>query len=295
MQGDGAGRVVGIDLGGTKLAVAVATRSGAVIAEAVEPTDGRGGLHVVEQIGALAERLGGGGAAGAAMASPGVVDEATGAIRLAPNLPGFDQIDVRGALARRLGCPVRIENDVNMAALGEHRLGGGGSSFAFVAIGTGIGMGLVVDGKLMRGARGAAGEISHLPIGGDPGDAEGQVHGCFESAVASRGILERYRRGSGEAGSVAEVFGALARGDAAAAATVEETARLLVLGLVAVQAVVDPARVVLGGSIGARAELVERVVRLAPAAGLRVTVEASRLGSRAALLGAVAVAAEGTP
>jgi predicted NBD/HSP70 family sugar kinase len=193
-------------------------------------------------------------------------------------------------MARRLGCAVEIENDVNMAALGEHRLGGGGASFAFVALGTGIGMGLVVDGRLVRGARGAAGEISHLPIGGDPWHAEAQVHGCFESAVASRGIVERYRRLGGEAASVAEVFAALAAGEAAAQTVVEETARLLVLGLVAVQALVDPERVVLGGSIGVRAELVERVRRLAPAAGLRVPVEASRLGSRAGLLGAVGVA-----
>jgi predicted NBD/HSP70 family sugar kinase len=228
------------------------------------------------------------------MAAPGVLDAASGAIRLAPNLAGFDRIDVRGAMARRVGCPVRIENDVNMAALGEHRLGGGGPSFAFVAIGTGIGMGLVVDGTLLRGARGAAGEISHLPIGGDPWDADAQVHGCFESAVASRGILARYRREGGTgAANVAEVFEALAEGDAAAEAAVEETARLLVLGLLAVQAVVDPERLVLGGSIGARAELVERVQRLGPAAGFSVLVEASRLGSRAALLGAVALAAEG--
>jgi predicted NBD/HSP70 family sugar kinase len=293
MRGDGQGRVVGIDLGGTKVAVAVATLSGAVIDEAVEPTDRRGGLHVVEQIGALAERLGGGSPAAAAMAAPGVLDAASGAIRLAPNLAGFDRIDVLGAMARRLGCPVRIENDVNMAALGEHRLGGGGPSFAFVAIGTGIGMGLVVDGTLLRGARGAAGEISHLPIGGDPWDADAQVHGCFESAVASRGILARYRCGGGEAGSVAEVFDRLAEGEPAAAAVIEETARLLVLGLVAVQAVVDPERVVLGGSIGARAELVERVQRLGPAAGCVVRIDASALASRAALLGAVAVAAEG--
>jgi predicted NBD/HSP70 family sugar kinase len=292
--------VLGIDLGGTKLHAALADAAGTVLGEALEPTDPRGGLAIVAQIGALRDRLAReaglpiGGLRCAVLGSPGVFDPRSGRIGIAPNIPDFDRIDIVEELGRRLGCPVQIENDVNLAAMGEQWQGCCKEvrDFAFVALGTGIGLGLVLDGRLVRGARGAAGEIAFLPIGSDPAAPRARLHGAFETAVGSAAILERYRGlGGSAAKDVRGVFDALAGGDEAAAATLDETARLLVQGLMAVRAVVDPALIVLGGSIGVREELVTRVRNLiARHPGDLLRVEPSMLGSRAAVIGAVGAA-----
>ena len=145
LQEDGA-FVLGVDLGGTKIHVALANLIGAIVAEAVEETDRRGGTHVVEQIDKMMKRV----AAGAgvdiamirrgAMGSPGVCQPSTGRITIAPNILGLDEIDVTQALRRHLGFDMAIENDVNLAAKGEHWQGccRNAENFAFVALGTGI-------------------------------------------------------------------------------------------------------------------------------------------------------------
>ncbi|HEX2552584.1 MAG TPA: ROK family protein [Microvirga sp.] len=288
--------VLGVDLGGTKVHAVLADLSGEILVEAIEPTDPRGGRFVTDQIGALMRRLCAEAAVapervrGGAVGSPGIVQPDTGFVLDAPNIVGFDRLDVPGALRAACGVPVAVENDVNMAALGEHG-GRGASTFAFVALGTGIGMGLIVDGRPVRGARGAAGEIAHLPLGGDPFDPRGHRLGTFETAIGSEAILQRFRALGGAADDVRGVFDALQGGDPAAAAVLDDVARLLLQGLMAIRAVVDPERVVLGGSIGARPELVERVRVLAlrhMADPLRI--ETSALGVRAAARGAVGLA-----
>ncbi len=118
-------RVLGVDLGGTKIHVALADLAGTILAEDVVATDRRGGQHVLDQIGALAERMN--QMAGppqrrplvAGIGSPGVVDAQTGRIDLSANIAGFDRLNVVDELRTRLGCPILIENDVNLAALGE--------------------------------------------------------------------------------------------------------------------------------------------------------------------------------
>lgn len=292
--------VLGIDLGGTKLHVALANLLGAVVAEAVEPTDPRGGEHVVAQIGATVDGLlrraerAGAVLSGAAMGCPGVVDPRNGAIGIAPNILGFAEMDVVGALVARLGCPVLVENDVNLAALGERWRGccTGVRSFALVALGTGVGMGVVAEGRLVRGARGAAGEIAYLPIGADPFDSRLYRHGTLETAVGGRAILERYRGFGGTwAEDVRTVFDRLADGDRAAEAAIDETARILVQALMAIGAVLDPERIVLGGSIGVRPEFVARVRALsASRLPFPLAIELSALGSRGTLVGAIGTA-----
>lgn len=292
--------VLGVDLGGTKIHAALANVVGTIVAEEMEPTDSRGGLAVVEQIGALAERLARkaglapGGLRCAAMGSPGVVDPRSGKIEIAPNIPGFDRIRVADELERRLGCAVVIENDVNLAAMGEQWQGccKDVRNFAFIAMGTGIGMGLVLDGRLARGASGAAGEIAFLPVGGDPFDSRGQFHGPFETAIGSVAILQRYRGFGGRmAQDVRGVFAQLSQGEEAAIATLDETARVMVQGMMAIRAVVDPELIVLGGSIGVREELISRLRSLiARHLGGALRIEPSALGSRATLVGAVGTA-----
>lgn len=288
--------VLGIDLGGTKLHLALADLHGQIAAEVIEPTTRDGGVAVVEQIGRLAdmlvERSGIARARlrGAVMGGPGTIDPASGAIVIAPNIPGLDTLDVRAALRTRLGIDVTIENDVNLAAIGEHWRGGskGINTFAFIALGTGIGLGVFADGRVVRGARGAAGEIAYLPLGGDPYDARGLKFGTLETAIGSAAIAERYAAlGGSEKRTVREIFDRLGQ-DEVARITVDEVARVLATAVLAVHSVIDPELVVMGGSVGARPELTERiVVHLRHCMPQPARIEVSALGSRATLIGAI--------
>lgn len=289
--------VLGIRLGGTRLQMALANLRGHVVAEIAEPTDGRGGREVVHQIGRLylallgtskversRVRLG-------VMGSPGVVDPALGIIAIASSIEHLNDINVVEELRRELDLDLTIENGVNLGARGEHWQGRarGARNFAFIALGTGVGMGIVADGQLLRGARGAAGEVAYLPLGGDPFDPGGFDKGTFELAVGSGAIIRRYQGYGGATDrSVPDIFDGLNAGEAAAEAAIGETARLLVLAISAVHAVIDPELVVLGGSIGMRRELVDRVRTLLPrAVPHHMPVEASLLGNRATLVGAL--------
>jgi predicted NBD/HSP70 family sugar kinase len=215
---------------------------------------------------------------------------------MVPNIADFEQLAFEDELVGRVGFPVVAGNDVNMAAKGEQWLGEGrdADSFVFVALGTGIGMGIINERKIVSGTRGAAGEISTLPLGVDPFDARSFKAGALESAIGSAAIRQRYVALGGQAeASVRDIFDRLAAGDAAAIATIDEVARTLAQAVLAVAAVVDPEKVVFGGSIGSRHELVERVEhylgRCMPAP---VACTISRLGSGAGLLGTVATALE---
>ena len=224
---------------------------------------------------------------------PGAPDPATGRVRLAPNIPGFDRMDVATALEAALGCDVLLENDVNLAVQGEAWQGAGQGldNLAFIALGTGIGGGLVVGGELVRGADNAAGELGFLPFGADPFEAESLRTGAYERLVASAGIRARYAAlAGGPEIEVPEVFARAAAGDLAAERVVDETARLLARGIAAIAAIANPRLVVLGGSIGSRPELIARVRALLPACmPAPVAVAPSRLGPQAALIGAAAI------
>lgn len=293
---------VSIDLGGTKIAAAIGDLVGNIVAETKVPTDKRGGVHLVDQFQSVIEDLVKtaevdiGKLRIAVLGTPGVLDPATGHINVAPNVPGVETINLRALLSERLGLPVIIENDVNLAAQGEHWRGHGVKvdNFAFVALGTGIGMGIIANGALLRGAHGAAGEISYLPIGGDPFDPGGFTIGTLETSVGSVAMARRYTGFGGPAeATVADLFNALPSGEPAAVAALEETARTTAVAIAAVSATLDPKLVIMGGSIGARPELVEAIGRyLKRCTPYPPRIEISQFGNRAALIGGMGVAVE---
>jgi predicted NBD/HSP70 family sugar kinase len=289
------------DLGGTKLAAALANARGRIVAELTEPTDRRGGAYVAEQIAACADKL-----AQTVdievtrprhvmVGVPGAVDPRTGRVSLAPNIAGMDDFDVLGYLRDRFGPDVAIENDVNLAMLGEQALGcaDGYRNAAFLALGTGAGLGLLIDGKLFRGARGAAGEIADLPIGRDPTSQTLSANGAFELEVGSPAIVDRYHRQGGTAAlTVRDIFRLLEEGDEVAASVLDTTARWVALAVVTLQSLLDLELIVFGGSIGMRPEMYERVRRALPALFSRpITIKPTQLGDRAGLIGAVCTAA----
>jgi predicted NBD/HSP70 family sugar kinase len=291
---------IGVDLGGAKVSVALADLIGTSLTEATEPTDSRGGLHVFRQTLAMARRAAAGKNIDFArvrsivVGMPGVVDPETGSVEFASNIRGLATLSAPRALADLFGQPVVIENDVNLAMLGEAWQGcaQGAENAAFLAIGTGVGVGLIVNGQIARGARGAAGEVAYLPIGDDLHSAEARRVGAFELEVGASGILRRYHDQSrSRVGSVRELFDRLQNGDAAALAVIEGGARSLALAITALSAVLDPELIVLGGSVGIRPELVERVKAALPDYFARpADVRVSALGARAGLVGALSLA-----
>jgi predicted NBD/HSP70 family sugar kinase len=290
--------IAAVDLGGTKIRLAIADLACQVFAEEVVATDRRGGQFVVDQIADLCaqaashlniprERI-----RMAVIGAPGAPDAKTGRILLAPNIAGFDTMNVAAAFEKALGIDVILENDVNLAVLGENWLGQGQGidNLAFIAVGTGIGGGLMVGGQLVRGAMNAAGELGFLPFGADPFDPESLRMGAFERVTASIGIMGHYAAASGETATVPAIFERAAVGDIHASATLDETAKYLARGISAIAAIANPEKVIMGGSIGLRPELIERIRTFLPTCfPYPVDIEASQLGARAAIVGAAAI------
>jgi predicted NBD/HSP70 family sugar kinase len=302
------GCAIALDLGGTKLLGALSDDDGRVLAERVEPTRTDSAEALLAQLRELPAALV--REAGVrwpdvqalALGVPGTVDPVSGRLGLAYNLPDLSGVELTAELAA-LGDDLRVvvENDVNAAALGERWRGRArdAEQFVFVAIGTGIGAGVVIDGRLCRGVEGAAGEIGYLPIGADPFDPRVRRHGALEEAVAGRGIVADVERrlAAGERSeltrgcSATDVFAAARRGDELAVASVDRAARLVALTVGALASVIAPELIVLGGGIGANPLLLEPVRRYSRellAHPLRI--ERSALGARAALIGTLALA-----
>jgi predicted NBD/HSP70 family sugar kinase len=223
---------------------------------------------------------------------PGVPDQKTGKVLLAPNIPEFDTFDVAAAIKSALNREVILENDVNLAGLGEHWIGAGAGidDLAYIALGTGIGSGILVGGELIHGHTSAAGELGYLPFGAAPFDAESLRAGAMERVVATNGIRTRYHALSGNQLDVPQIFDAAELGDTDARTVIEETARYLARTVAAICAITNPGKVILGGSIGSRPELIKRVHELMPLCfPYPVEIAASALGSHAALAGGAAV------
>ena len=295
------GFVVGLDLGGTKLRGALSNAAGAIIDEYELPTDNRSEksslLQMAEMVSNLARRgsIAPDAIVQIAVGVPGAVAP-DGSVALSPNVNFPASLSLTAALTELVGAPVSVENDVNVAAFGEYVEGHGRGrrlgSLAFAALGTGIGLGLIVEGRLVRGASGAAGEIGTLPFGDDPfAGAKAHPGGAYEAAVATGGIIERYATATGAEIGVRQIFERADAGEVIAAKVVEDTLRYFAFGLAAVVALFDPGTIVIGGGIGARpgvAELVGALVAALVPTPCRIV--ASGLGDRAGVVGAVALA-----
>ncbi len=203
-------------------------------------------------------------------------------------MPGLDGRRYAADLAERLGERVTLENDVNLAALGERRLGvaQGVDDFMFLSVGTGLGAGLVLRGELQRGHHGAAGELDYVAVG-----LEQEIDPCAAalSAFAQRLAVGAPTRLSSPY-DARSIFAAARAGDTLARDVVKEEARRIALHIAPIAAVTDVGLVVLGGGIGANAELLADVrPLLAKWLPYPPRVEISSLGDGAVLMGAVAV------
>jgi predicted NBD/HSP70 family sugar kinase len=292
--------VLGLDLGASTIRASVANIAGNIVKESEVKADPAGRERLIEQIGILKrDILDQAGVAAnrllqATVALPGVMNPHTGRLSLAPNLDDMGTIDVASSIRQVLECKVTFENDVNAGAIGEYweTAQPQGAHFAFISIGTGVGLGIIVDGRLLRGAGQAAGEVGYLPLGSDPFMPLSVERGALESTLGAAGISARYHlAGGGEGVSVREIFERYREGQRAAVVVIEDSARLAALLVATVTAVLDPEKVVLGGNIGGQPEMVDLVRRILPSCTRRpVPVEQGLLGPRATVVGAAAIA-----
>jgi len=295
-----AGWVVGIDVGRRWVRAAIADIAGTIVARREERARVASASSLIGQIGAIAHDLAREAGLGwpqvthAAIGSPGVFDRSRGLIRMAPNLPGWGRQGLVEAVRKVLGTNVTFENDVNLAALGEqaHGHGRGVRDFVYLSVGTGIGMGLIVDGRLYTGSTGAAGEIGYLPLGGD-GRSAHRRWGALEEAAAAAGMVRTARDlGMRPPLTALKVFNAARRGEPTARKAIAVEAERLALAIATVTPILDPELVVLGGGIGRNGDLlldgIERELRRWSPFHPRVMTSA--LGDDGVLQGAVATA-----
>jgi predicted NBD/HSP70 family sugar kinase len=295
-----AGFVVGADIEGSVLRIAATDIYGETLHEEALRTAGDGAREIerrlTDSVRDLARRLGPtyGALLAVGVSTPGVVDPATRRVTsLAYHVSASGAFEALATLERRLGVPVLVENDVNLAAIGEkwRGLARGVPTFVFVSVGAGVGMGVVIGDELYRGSRGAAGEIAYLPLAADPFDERHRRLGGLEDEAGAAGIVAAYARVAGSpAESAGEVLRRAEAGEAAARAVVEETGRHIGLAIASACAVLDPELVVLGGPVGGAGVMLGPVRAAAGRlVALPARIETSVLGERASLEGALAM------
>lgn len=267
--------LLGIDIGGSKVALAVADAQGRLRARRRRATEPSGDAERdLERIAGDARSLlaeagvGRGELAAVGVSAPGPVDPAHGVVVRPPNLPGWGVVPVRERLAALLGAPVRVENDANAAALAEWRWGAGRGcdDFVYLTMSTGVGAGLMLGGRLYAGWQGNAGEAGHLPVEWEGELCACGMRGCLEAYVGGAAWARRLRRIAPEGGRVAELAGGRERatpkelvaaareGDPFAMAEMARWNEYLARGIVALVFVLAPRAVLLGTIASAAGE-----------------------------------------
>ncbi|MBI4615749.1 MAG: ROK family protein [Planctomycetes bacterium] len=267
----------GIDLGGTNVKIVLVTADGIVHAREIVPTRASDPPHTtVERVASAIRRLTGGRRlAGAGLGCAGALDLEAGVVVESPNLPAWNGAPARRLFAELLGVPVEFDNDANCAALGEHWLGAGrgASSLVALTLGTGIGGGIVLGGRVWRGATGTAGEIGHVTIAPDTGPICGcGSRGCVETLASATAIVREVARrlAAGERSMLAgreptarEAAEAARAGDALARSVFDEAGRHLGIALALLANLLNPERAVLCGGLAGAWDILEAAARAA--------------------------------
>lgn len=299
--------VLAVDLGATHASVAVTDLAQNVLVELTEPiTIAQGPAAVLERVAALGSDLV--TRAGRTMADlvsigvglPGPVAHSTGRPIDPPIMPGWDGADVPGFLGHLLGASVLVDNDVNLMALGEHSsVWPDVDHLLFIKVATGIGAGIISDGRIRRGAQGAAGDVGHIAV---PGGRAVACHcgnvGCLEAIASGQAIADALRAAGADTETSADVVAAVRAGDPAARAAVREAGRDIGRVLATCVSILNPSVIVVGGIVAEAGEHllagIREVVyrRSLPLATEHLRIVTTRTKGRAGVLGASVMAAD---
>lgn len=307
---------LGADVGGTALKFVLTDSAGEIHAQGDVATDSHSARHTIERLGeatiGMHPRL-----RGVGLACAGIVDPVAGTLGRAPNLPGWEDSNLAGAISAVFpDLPVALANDVNGALYGEYRSGAGRGceNLVMLALGTGVGGGVLVDGQLVIGAQCGAGEIGHIVLDLDGPPCPCGNRGCLEAWAGARGVLRAAREiagtngtteafrsrvaGRGESLTPRDLSRLADEGDATAVALYAEVGRRLGQGIGNLVNVLDPDRVIVGGGLAAAGHLFLDICRT-QAAGQILSVESknvpivpAELGPHAAAIGAAWLARE---
>lgn len=305
---------IGIDVGGTNVKIALVDNKGKIIYSNSIPTRAEMGYeytinNMKEAITELVketksdpkniESIGFG--------FPGQIDYQKGIVRLAPNIPGWVNVPIAEIMEKEFGIPTRVDNDVRCAALGELNYGAGQGcdNLICITVGTGIGSGLVINGKLVRGASNAAGEIGHIKLDMNGGPLCGcGDRGCLEAFASGPSIValaEEYIKG-GKSTKYRElanpditpyiVSEAAKQGDPVAKRIFTIVGEYIGIGLASVVNLLNPEKIIIGGGVAAAGDLLltpikeSLIKRAMPIAGSAVEIVPAQLGNSAGVIGA---------
>ncbi|MEU3606013.1 ROK family transcriptional regulator [Streptomyces sp. NPDC035033] len=303
LSGD-AGIVIGVDFGHTHLRVAVGNLAHQVLAEEAEPLDvdasaAEGFDRAERLVSRLIETTGIGRdkVIGVGLGVPGPIDVSSGTLGSTSILPGWSGINPAEELSARLGVPVHVDNDANLGALGELVWGSGRGvkDLAYIKVASGVGAGLVIDGRVYRGPGGTAGEIGHITL-----DESGPVcrcgnRGCLETFTAARYVLPLLWPSHGPDLTMERVVQLAREGDPGCRRVVADVGRHIGSGIANLCNLLNPSRVVLGGDLAEAGELVLAPIRdsvgryAIPSAARQLSLVQGALGGRAEVLGALAL------
>ena len=297
-----AAAAVGVDIGRTHVRVAVADLGLTILAETLHRVDVPDHpqetldvtVNLVERVLADAdvERA---DLLGVGVGLPGPVERATGRLGSATILPGWVGLAPRAELQERLGVPVSVENDANLGALAEGHLGAGRGSevLAYVKVAAGVGGGLILDGKLFRGASGGAGEIGHTTMANSGPVCRCGNRGCLEQLAGATALLAQMAAAGVEVDGVDELIRMARQGQAGARRLLADAGEHIGLAVANLVTLLDVDRVVVGGELGAADELLVGPLRYAArsaavtTAASNIDIVSAQLGERAEVLGAV--------
>jgi glucokinase len=309
---------VAVDVGGTKIAAALISGAGEILAREYRPTcASRGPEAVIERIlGAIDRLISKAGIppsqlAAIGIAAAGALDVERGLVTASPNLPGWRDVPLRDIVQSRQKVTTFIINDANAAALGEHYFGAGRGTrhMIFLTVSTGIGGGIILNGQLYSGASGAAGEIGHMTIDADGPPCKCGNRGCLEALASGWAIAEdalsriqqgeksrvmELTRGKLENVTAQVVHSAAQQGDPLAQEVIRKAARFLGVGLANLVNIFNPERIVVGGGVARMGEMLLEPAREVVAERAftllvrRASIVAGELGDDAGVLGAAA-------
>jgi predicted NBD/HSP70 family sugar kinase len=299
-----AGAAVGIDFGHRHLRVAVSDLASNVLAERELALDtdhaARDGLDAATEL--VTKALADAGVersrvVGAGMGLPGPIEQSSGVVGSAAILPGWVGVAAADEMHRRLDMPIAVDNDANLGALAEAAFGAGrdASDLVYIKVSSGIGAGLILNGRLYRGAAGLAGELGHVLV-----DPDGLVcrcgnRGCLETVASSGALVELLRRSQGSGVSVPEMLRMAREGDLGCQRVIGDAGRAIGRAVADLLNVLNPELVVVGGDLAGAGDVLldgvrESIARAAlPAAAAASRLVAGVLGDRAQVLGAVAL------
>jgi glucokinase len=309
--------LLGIDLGGTNIKTALVNDEKQILAKESRPTNAQDGVEAVldqmaEAARAVAKEFGLPleDIAAACIGAPGPLSQEKGVVYSPPNLPGWKDVPLADHMSHRLGIPCIIENDANAACYGEFWMGAGQGSQTMVllTLGTGVGGGIITNGKLLRGVDGTAGEIGHMKVQGVGGRTCGcGATGCLEAYASVTGMLQTAREGlesgvasmlsgSGDTLTGETIAVAAAGGDEFATDVMNTTARWLGIGISSLINLFNPEKVVLAGGMANAGEHFYSTLRKTAASqsfevpANTAQIVRSTLGNDAGVLGCAGIA-----